>query len=483
MTDTGTDTGEFNQSLAFFGIGEDDWKRQSRLSRAVSRFAPEALRRFYAKVSATPEVARMFGSKAMMDSAKARQAEHWHHIFGRKTDGKFRARSEQIGLVHARIGLEPRWYIGGYAMVLEDMIAGMIGKTGLNRLVSGNTARDVASLVKLALLDMSIALSSYFKAEEETRNAAIDALAMTLERMARGDFATKVEGLPAAYRRLEADLDSMRAHVEASLSSVAKASGTIQGGSSEIRQASDDLARRTEQQAARLEETAAALSDVTGGARQTATGADMARDAIGDARKRAIEGGDVVSEAVQAMDDIQRSSEEIGQIIGVIDGIAFQTNLLALNAGVEAARAGDAGRGFAVVASEVRALAQRSADAAADIKRLIDTSGQQVARGVSLVGRSGEVFAGIAASVNGVSEQVARIAELSAEQSSNLENVNSAVRDMDIGTQQNAAMVEESNAAARSLANEAERLNTLVSGFSLASVGHGSASWKSQRAA
>ena len=180
-----------------------------------------------------------------------------------------------------------------------------------------------------------------------------------------------------------------------------------------------------------------------------------------------MKGGDVVGEAVSAMQDIQHSAQEIGKIISVIDGIAFQTNLLALNAGVEAARAGDAGRGFAVVASEVRALAQRTADAAMDIKNLISASSNQVERGVHLVGQTGDAFALIVEQVGHVAGLASSIARMSQDQADNIGQVRETVREMDTMTQQNAAMVEEATAAARSLAGEANRLSSLVASFRL----------------
>jgi len=460
-------TQEFQAALRFFEIDADDNRWMPRIARAVSRRAPAALRRFYDKVSATPETAKFFTSRAGMDHAAAKQIEHWGHLFSGTLDESYRSRAEAIGLVHARIGLEPRWYIGAYATILNDVIGGIINESPLMKLDRGRTAATVNAMLRRALLDMSEGLTSYFVAEEQRRTAVIGGLQNALAAMAGGDFRTRLSNLPAGYEQVERDFEGMREHIEAALRAVSDSAANIRAGSDEIRQASDDLARRTEQQAASLEESAAALSDVTVGLRSTSSGAESTREAIADTQTRASEGRGVVSEAVQAMDDIQRSAHEIGQIIGVIDGIAFQTNLLALNAGVEAARAGDAGRGFAVVASEVRALAQRSADAAADIKRLIATSTKQVDHGVALVGRTGDVFEGIAGRVADVAGQINMIAESSATQSGNLEHVNSAVREMDLGTQQNAAMVEQSNAAARSLAEEARRMAQLVSGFRL----------------
>ncbi len=181
----------------------------------------------------------------------------------------------------------------------------------------------------------------------------------------------RLQGLPPAFSKVEQDFEFMRSRINEALAQVAETAESINTGSIEISQASDDLSSRTEQQAASLEQTAAAMDQLTGGVRETADGAAHVNRSVAEAHADATRGGAVVKEAVAAMDDIERSAQEIAKIINVIDGIAFQTNLLALNAGVEAARAGDAGKGFAVVANEVRALAQRSADAAKHIKELI----------------------------------------------------------------------------------------------------------------
>ena len=461
------------KAVTFFGIGDSDWQRLPRIAKAVRRFAPAALTRFYARIAATPEVAGFFKSPAVMDHARTKQLEHWAYLFSHETDDAYREKAEKIGHVHARIGLEPTWYIGGYAMVLEDVLSRMINRRPAGWLDLGRTGKAAGSLVKLALLDMSVALASYFKVEEERRLAVIDQLGSALSRLSDGDFSTPLATMPEAYARIEADFERMRQKINEALASVAGGAGAINAGAGQIRSASDDLARRTEQQAAQLEETAAALAQVTAGIGETANGAEDARQSISIALGTAELGRSVVTNAVAAMADIEKSSHQIHQIINVIDGISFQTNLLALNAGVEAARAGDAGRGFAVVASEVRALAQRSADAANDIKRLIQDSSQQVERGVTLVDQTGTAFSSIAEQVDEASGRVSRISELAGQQARNLVQVNSAVREMDLSTQQNAAMVEQSNAAARSLAHEASHLHELVSVFHLQSAPDG----------
>jgi methyl-accepting chemotaxis protein len=245
----------------------------------------------------------------------------------------------------------------------------------------------------------------------------------------------------------------------------------IHSGTQEISTASNDLSRRTEQQASSLEETAAALDEITATVKKAAEGAIHARKVVADTKKDAEKSGEVVRKAVEAMGGIENSSQQIGQIIGVIDEIAFQTNLLALNAGVEAARAGDAGRGFAVVASEVRTLAQRSAEAAKEIKGLISTSTGQVQRGVDLVTETGTALAHIIVRVTEVNSAVAEIAAGAQEQATGLQHVNVALNQMDQVTQQNAAMAEEATAAGRGLAYESDQLSRLIAQFRVESQG------------
>jgi methyl-accepting chemotaxis protein len=278
----------------------------------------------------------------------------------------------------------------------------------------------------------------------------------------------------AQYESLKTDFNALVETLESMIRSIAHTSSGVTSGSREISQASDDLARRTEQQAATLEETAAALDELTASVRKTADGAKEVREVVELAKTDAAHSSEVVKETVAAMGGIESSSKQIGNIIGVIDEIAFQTNLLPLNAGVEAARAGDAGRGFAVVATEVRALAQRSADAAKEIKALISASGTQVATGVRLVGETGKALERTLGQVEQINVLVRDIAASAQEQATGLAEVNTAINQMDQGTQQNAAMVEQSTAASHALATEAAELGRLVGQFQLShpSAGH-----------
>jgi methyl-accepting chemotaxis protein len=298
------------------------------------------------------------------------------------------------------------------------------------------------------------------------RASVLTAFGEGLSMLAAQDLTHRIVGpLPDAYAKLKADFNAAMDKLAKVIESVAGSSSALRTGASEISVASDDLSRRTEQQASSLEETASALGEITTTVRRTA---DMTRHASGivAAARGASQGGaDTVRKAVEAMRKIEQSSQQIGQIIGVIDEIAFQTNLLALNAGVEAARAGDAGRGFAVVASEVRALAQRSADAAKEIKGLIAASTAQVREGVTLVADTGKAFDEIETGVKSISGVVEQLMKSAEEEATGLQQINSAVGQLDQVTQQNAAMSEEASAASQSLAEQGERLAHLIGQF------------------
>ncbi|MFZ0267822.1 methyl-accepting chemotaxis protein [Caulobacter sp.] len=311
------------------------------------------------------------------------------------------------------------------------------------------------------------------RAKEESAAAAarenalvVSSLGDALEHLAKGDLTFRVQAdFPGDYRKLKDDFNAAITQLQETIKVIAASTDGLRTGADEIAHASDDLSRRTEQQAASLEETAAALDELTATVRRTASGAKQASEVVSSTRGEATHSGQVVHEAVSAMGAIEDSSKQINQIIGVIDEIAFQTNLLALNAGVEAARAGDAGRGFAVVAQEVRALAQRSAEAAKEIKTLISSSTQQVSQGVSLVGQTGEALQRIVVKVGEIDALVTEIAASAAEQATGLNEVNTAVNQMDQVTQQNAAMVEQSTAATHSLKGETGELVRLIGRF------------------
>ena len=477
-----------SQRLDFMRLDQSARTDIRSLQPVIAKAIRPALDAFYAQVRAFPETRAFFSSDSHIETAAGRQQKHWGIITSADYGEDYVRGVRTIGQVHARIGLEPRWYIGGYALLTEELVKAVIREDWPKGFVARKDGaealgRKVSSLIKAILLDMDFAISIYIETLEEQRKAAedirlaaearqtqaVDALGRALARLAAGDLATPFsEAVSPEFQKLKDDFNAAVNSLADTLKAVSRSSDGIRSGSDEISFASDDLSRRTEQQAASLEQTAAALDELTAAVRKAAEGASQAAGLVGTAREEAEHSGQIMADAVTAMGQIESSSGQIAQIIGVIDEIAFQTNLLALNAGVEAARAGDAGRGFAVVASEVRALAQRSAEAAKEIKTLISASTQHVGQGAKLVGETGSALKRIVERVAEINGLVGEIAASSAEQANGLHEVNNAVNHMDQVTQQNAAMVEQSTAATHSLKAETAELGRLVGRFRLA---------------
>ena len=362
--------------------------------------------------------------------------------------------------------------VRGIARPLKAM-TGALGQLAAGRMdveVPVEQRSDEVGDLASAMIGLRNQLASAEQTKQQQTQLIVESVGTGLDALARGDLTARINAeLTGPFAKLKSDFNNAMNAVETAMSAVSVSALGITNGASDIRQASDDLSQRTEQQAASLEETAAAMHEITTTVKETAETASRADAVVVDTRRDAEASGDVVRRAVEAMNGIERSSSEISEIIAVIDGIAFQTNLLALNAGVEAARAGDAGKGFAVVANEVRALAQRSADAAKDVKSKITASTAQIDLGVGLVAEAGTALQRITAQIGEISTLVGNIASAAEQQSIGLQQVNTAVSEMDGVTQQNAAMVEEATAAARSLADEAGTLSREVARFTLKS--------------
>lgn len=364
--------------------------------------------------------------------------------------------------------------VGQITHAIQDLADGRLDGS----LQVADTQDEVGALGR-AMRGLQDQLARAEKSKAEQVELIVGTLGSALAQFKEGDLGARVTAtLEGPFARLKTDFNAMASELEQVIGSVAGTATSVQTGSTEIRAASDDLASRTEQQAASLESAANAMREVTAKVEQSAGNAGAVRETIVRATDRANAGGDVVKRAVSAMDSIVESSKTITQIIDLIDGIAFQTNLLALNAGVEAARAGEAGRGFAVVANEVRALAQRSAEAARDIKGLISGSAQHVEMGVHLVGETGEALDAIITQVAEIGTLVEGIATAAVDQAASISKVNVTMGELDRMTQQNAAMVEESAAASRNLSGQAANLANLVArfrgtGISAAAAGHG----------
>jgi methyl-accepting chemotaxis protein len=355
---------------------------------------------------------------------------------------------------------------------IQQLVAAMRMMAGgnLDHPIPGADRRDEVGDISTALeeIKQAVATSSAAKAERDMaeQKQIVDAFVKALDELAQQNLEYRItQDFPPQYMGLRNNYNAAVASLAQALSGVRVGTSSLVATIAEIQSAANDLAMRNSRQAANVEETTAGMQAVVSGARETAHGSAEARIQAHSALTKAEQGGDVVTRAVEAMGAIESSSSEIRQIIAVIDGIAFQTNLLALNAGVEAARAGDAGKGFAVVANEVRALAQRSADAAKDIRGLIEISTQHVQGGVDLVKQTGTLLTDILQDVTAISHTITNIADKAGEQENTLIQVNASMLDIDQVTQQNAAMVEQTNAAAQNMASEANALSRLVSTF------------------
>jgi methyl-accepting chemotaxis protein len=476
---------QLDQRLSFMRF---DHRSRSALQAAkpvLDDAVPAALDGFYDQLRGFAETRDLF-KDGRGEGAQARQVAHWRRMLSGDQGADYLQAVERIGQSNARAGLEPRWSIGGYALVLDKLIHAVLAKRPKGGLFGGGgkaedgAGEQVAALTKAVFLDMDLAVSAYFsvlleerdrletqrQAAEQQQAAAIAALGVALSKLASGDLSVRVEGvLSPEFAGLKTDFDNAAAALDKTMSAVSRGAYGIRAGADDIAHAADDLAQRTEQQAATLEETAAAVEELTATVDRTARSAKEVSARVGEAAADARRSGAVVTRAAEAMSQIETSSAKVSQILGVIDEIAFQTNLLALNAGVEAARAGDAGRGFAVVAQEVRALAQRSAEAAKEIKTLIADSSRQVGEGVDLVGQTSEALRGIVDKVGAIDALVDEIAASANEQASALGQVNVAVNQLDQVTQRNTAMVQQSTEATHALRAEAADLSNHVGGF------------------
>lgn len=461
---------QLDQRLSFYRLDAKD-RDFPALAAAMDKFGSRALDRFYENVVSTPETARFFPDSRAVERAHSAQRKHWKGIFEGGLTAGYVETVMVVGDVHARIGLEPKWYIGGYANILEHMITGIMteGVRSLSRR-RREEARMISTLVKVALLDMDLALTRYFEVDSQRRTEVIQAVGKSLGDISKGDLTTTLPELPKEYAAIEPVFRDALGRMSGTFRDIVDSASQMAATASEIRSASNDLAHRSEVQAASIEESAAAIDELTDAVASTDQAIKELNTSVTRTHQAAVGGEQVVRQAISAMGEIEAGSSEISKIIGLIEDIAFQTNLLALNAGVEAARVGEHGRGFAVVANEVRSLAQSSASAAEQIRALIRNSGSQVSHGAQMVKEVGHALKSILDEVTRTDSVASRITEASASQSLNLRQINSAIGGMSEATQHNAAMAEENNAAAHRMEEEASHVVGKVGQFRIRPV-------------
>jgi methyl-accepting chemotaxis protein len=475
-----------NQRLEFMKLDASGREALKSLKPLIDKELPKALDAFYARVKQFPETSRFFRDDAHVNGAKNAQLKHWNNIGAANFSDEFARSVRAIGQTHERVGLEARWYIGGYALITEQLIHAAVanlwpkGAFGGKSKKADEAAQAIGALVKGVLLDIDLSISAYLDSAEakrremeeartvaiQNKTAAITALSRSVSELSQGNLQARLTGeFSDEYRALQSDFNAMAAQLEEVVRAIAASTTELANAASEISASTNDLSQRTEEQAASLEQTSASMEEISVTVKNNAENATRANDLTRTTRDVADRGGKVVSEAVSAMTRIEESSRKISDIISVIDEIARQTNLLALNAAVEAARAGEAGRGFAVVASEVRSLAQRSSQAAKDIKDLITSSAGQVKDGVDLVNKAGASLSEIVESIKGVAGIVSDIANASSEQASGIDQVTRALTQMDEATQQNSALVEENAATAKTLEDQQAAMSERIAFF------------------
>ena len=483
--------------LDFIGLDEGARGRLAGIQDSIETHLAPALERFYAKIGTVPAVSRFFDGKPQMDRAKSKQVGHWKAIATGQLDDAYMEASSRVGLRHAQIGLEPRWHIGGYGVIMETLVRGIVHdamaaaleprKGRFGRSVPRRAeeimvdvdamSEAVIAVLKSMLLDLDIGVTAYFdKLTGDAREAddaarakiqkAVAATGAVLKDVSQGDLTSRVtETLDPEFDQIKDDTNSVAEKLAAIVGQLQQTSRSLKTATGEILSGANDLADRTTRQAATIEETTASIETLSSAVVENAKRAASASETAMRLARSATDGGQVMAEATRAMTAIEASSSKISNIIGMIDDIAFQTNLLALNASVEAARAGEAGKGFAVVAVEVRRLAQSAAQASSDVKLLIEASAGEVRNGTQLVSRAAETLHDIQARAEESASLIDTIARANGQQSSALEEVTVAVRQMDEMTQHNAALVEQTNAAIEQTEAQASELDRIVEVF------------------
>ncbi len=456
--------------LTFMELSDEQRETLRATQGVIKQYIGKALDRFYSRAKLTPETARFFRDDAHMGQAKAAQIKHWSHLAAGDFEGGYYASVRRIGATHARIGLEPRWYVGGYALIVEELLRAVARQNTpwrrMLRLFRGPSQADASiAVVKAALLDMELSLSIYFEEAQATREKAAHRLETALAQLAEGDLTNQLKDMPKDFAHIEHSYNDTIAKIRGMIGSVTDGTHRINQGIAEIAAAADDLAHRTQSNAASLEQTAAAVSQMDQRLRATAHAATETVERADQAIATVDSGREVADSAVQSMHRVLECAKGIDGVIEGLDKISFQTRVLAMNAAVEAGRAGDAGRGFAVVADLVSALAMRAEEEAKRAREQLSTTQAEIGTAVEAVRRVDTALSDISGDVGQVHGLLSGMATDNGAQSSAVSEIAIVIGAMDQSTQQNAAMVEQTSAATRTLQQEVDSLCAMTRSF------------------
>jgi len=509
---------------SFMELDDAGCTQISNARESIEKHLPAALARYFDKISKVERDGQALFPHGVSAEAKASQKEHWDRIAEGKIDPDFLRAGRKVGDDYAKIGLEPKYYVSGYALIAETVVEGVIkdmlgkgsGKKGLfgskKSIDAEEVAGTVSALVKTVLLDVELAISSYIhrtrletqtvneemqrvvkaaqhgdftqRAQADVTDKSLLALAdgtnelmqsvdnglrkadEVLSALAEADLTRRMDGqFSGSFGQLQGNINSVADQLSKLISQIQDTSGSLKTATHEILTGANDLSERTNRQASAIGKTSSTIKTLSDTVGENTKEANEAMKHADDVRRTAEDGGSVMESASSAMQRITTSSEKISNIIGMIDDIAFQTNLLALNASVEAARAGEAGKGFAVVAVEVRRLAQSAAQASSEVKVLIEQSAQEVGEGTNLVSEAAEKLKQMVEAARKNNEIMSSIANNSSAQTSALDDIKAAIDQVDEMTQHNVALVEETNAAIEQTEQRSSELDQIVDVF------------------
>ncbi|SFB10765.1 methyl-accepting chemotaxis protein [Rhizobium sp. NFR07] len=438
--------GSLGERLAFAGLDGDLCNLVRRSRPHLEDHIKAGLRDLFHRLQSFPEAARHFDSEQQVERLSDLQASHWSVLTDARFDALYADRVKVLSDTESRMGLDPRWHVAGHAVMLEHLVVGAVSDLSPRSILPGSRKRErelhdlLSALVRLVMIDVEIAVSLRFNeqrqkhqralADQRTADQAeaVDTFAAVIAALAERDLTVALPAeMPEAYRELAGLLARAVGGMQQSVQAIDAAGRQAIGLTDAIARNASTFATASEDQAQRARTATQDLRQLSDLVKETVAGTSAAEKAAAATRRSVEESGEVVGRAISAMTDIETSAEKIGEIIGVIDEIAFQTNLLALNAGIEAARAGDSGRGFAVVAQEVRALAQRSADAAREIKTLVTGTKSQVGAGVDMVHRTQTAIGGIVQQVTEINDAISGVARRTVEQSEGLTRITSDI--------------------------------------------------------